>query len=62
MASSLQRRSQQALYLIRCEQAEREKDRLKLQAEIDALRTTLKDQMEVSREALSTLEDTKKEL
>ena len=62
VASSSQRQSQQALDLIRREQAEREKDRLKLQAEIDALRTTLKDQMEVSREALSALENTRKEL
>ena len=62
VALSLQRRSQQALDLIRREQAEREKDKLKLQAEIDALRATLKNQMEVSREALSALENTKREL
>ena len=36
VASSSQRQSQQALDLIRKEQAAREKDRLKLQAEIDA--------------------------
>ena len=62
MASSSQRRSQQALDLIRREQAAREKDRLSLQAEIDTLRATLKDQMEVSREALSALENTRREL
>ena len=62
VASSSQRRSQQALDLIKREQAEREKDRLKLQAEIDTLRATLKDQMEVSREALSALENTRREL
>ena len=62
VASSSQQRSQQALDLIRKEQAAREKDRFSLQAEIDALRATLKDQMEVSREALSALENTKKEL
>ena len=62
VASSSQRRSQQALDLIKREQAEWEKDRLKLQAEIDSLRATLKDQMEVSREALSALENTRREL
>ena len=62
VAPSSQRQSQQALDLIRREQAKREKDRLKLQAEIDALRATLKDQMEVSREALSALKNTRREL
>ena len=62
MASSSQRQSPQALDLIRKEQAKREKDRLKLQEEIDALRATLKDQMEVLREPLSALENTRKEL
>ena len=62
MASSLQRQSQQALDLIRREQVERKKDRLSLQAEIDALRAILRDQMEVLREALSALENTRREL
>ena len=62
VASSSQRRSQQALDLIKKEQAAREKDRLSFQAEIDALRATLTDQMEVSREALSALENTRREL
>lgn len=62
VASSSQRQSQQALDLIRREQNEQEKDRLKLQEEIDTLRAALKDQMEVSREALYTLENTRKEL
>ena len=43
VALSSQRQSQQALDLIRKEQAAREKDRISLQAEIDALRATLKD-------------------
>ena len=62
VASSSQRQSQQALDLIRKEQAAREKDRISLQVEIDPLCATLKDQMEVSREALSALENTSREL
>ena len=55
-ASSSQRRSKHALDLVRRERAKREQSRRQFEEEISALRATLRDQLGVSKEAITVAE------
>ena len=55
MASSSHRRSQQALQLVERERADRALERQKFEEEIATLKSALKDQLEVSQEAIAAI-------
>ena len=62
MASSSHRRSQQAMQLVERERADRALERQKFEEEIATLKSALKDQLEVSQEAVASIKQVKAEL
>ena len=62
VASSSHRRSHQAMQLLEKERQMRELERQKFDAEISLLKAALKEQMDVSQEAIGSMQQVKEEL